>query len=72
MGCSSLSKLDLSSWNTNNVTDMTAMFNGTTSLEHITFGNNFVHKSGANTSDMFSGCLSTDRPSGSSWQDVSF
>ncbi len=69
-GCSSLSNLNLSSWNTNNVTDMSAMFNGTSSLEHITFGSNFVHKSGAYTSDMFNGCLSSDRPSDSSWSGV--
>ncbi len=72
MGCSSLTKLDLSSWNTNNVTEMSAMFNRTSSLEHITFGLNFVHKSGAYTSNMFSECLSTDRPSGDTWQGVIF
>ena len=71
-GCSSLSSLDLSSFDTSNVTDMSGMFQGTTGLQSITFGSKFVHKSEATTIGMFSGCPAPERPTGDTWNDVSF
>ncbi len=67
-----IQKLDLSSFNTENVTNMQAMFGGTTNLQSITFGPNFVHKSDAITSQMFGDCPAPERPTGDTWNDVSF
>ena len=48
------------------------MFNYASGLKTITVGSKFIHKSGASTVGMFNGCPSTDRPTDSSWQGVSF
>ena len=37
--CFSLKKLNLSNFNTNNVTDMSGMFSGCSSLEELKFSN---------------------------------
>lgn len=71
-GLINLTTLDLSSFDTTNVTNMNNMFANTTNLQSITFGPKFVHKPDATTSGMFSGCPSLDRPSGDTWTDVSF
>ncbi len=71
-GCSNLQELDLSNWDTNSVENMLSMFGSTTSLQHITFGPKFVHKPEATTTGMFSGCPAPERPTGDTWQDVSF
>ena len=55
-----------------NVTNFNDMFGGTSSLQSITFGSKFVHKSEATTTGMFSGCPTLDRPSGDTWSGVSF
>ncbi len=39
--CSSLTTLDLSNWDTSNVTSMSGMFNGMTHLQQVTFGSNW-------------------------------
>ena len=70
--CSNLQELDLSDWDTSSVSDMAEIFGNTSNLQSITFGSNFVHKQGAITTGMFNGCLSQNRPSDESWQDVSF
>ncbi len=70
--CHNLTQLDLSSFDTANVTNMNQMFVGTTSLQSITFGSNFVHKQDATTSGMFNNCPSLDRPTGDTWNGVSF
>ncbi len=67
-----IQELDLSSFDTSKVTNMKGMFTCTYKLQSITFGPKFVHKAEATTSRMFSNCLSQDRPTGESWQDVSF
>ena len=72
VGCSSLTTLDLSNFDTNNVTGFNQMFQGTSVLQSITFGPKFIHKPEATTSGMFNGCPAPERPSDSSWQDVSF
>ena len=71
-GASNLQELDLSSFDTSHVTNMYQMFNGTTNLQSITFGPKFVHKADASTAAMFNGCPSQDRPTGDTWNDVSF
>ena len=71
-GASNIQELDLSSFDTNQVTNMNNMFSNTTNLQSITFGRNFVHKPDATVSGMFTNCPSQDRPTGESWQDVSF
>ena len=71
-GNSSLQSLDLSSFNTSNVTNLDQMFVGTTNLQHITFGSNFVHNGSATTSKMFLNSGAPERPTDDSWQDVSF
>ena len=57
---------------TSKVTNMEGMFTCTYKLQSITFGPNFVHKPDATVSGMFINCPSQDRPTGESWQDVSF
>lgn len=71
-GASSLQELDISNFDTSSVNYMTVMFAGAKNLQTIIFGPKFIHKSGATTSSMFSGCPSSDRPIDSSWQGVSF
>ncbi len=72
LGASNIQELDLSSFDTSNVTAMDGMFSGTTSLQSITFGSKFVHKPEATTSGMFTNCPSLNRPTGDTWNDVSF
>ena len=67
-----VTELDLSDFDTSNVTNMGNMFYDTPYLEHITFGPKFVHKPEAVINSMFNGCLSQDRPTGDTWNDVSF
>ena len=58
MGCvmlgSSLEKLDLSTFNTQHVTDMGAMFRGCSSLKEL--DQLFVLQNGVGTTSMFAGC----------------
>ncbi len=72
LNCSSLRQLDLSDFDTSNVIAMAGMFNGTTNLQSITFGPKFIHKPEATTNGMFGGCPSQDRPTGDTWNGVSF
>ena len=71
-GSSHLQELDLSNFDTSNVVNFNNMFTSTNKLKTIKFGSNFVYKTGATTVYMFGGCLSQDRPTDSSWQDVNF
>lgn len=54
-GCSSLTSLDLSSFNTSGAANTASMFRNCSSLKQITFGNNFKT---SNTESMFQGCSS--------------
>ena len=54
-GCSSLTNINLSNFNTNNVTDMGHMFHGCSSLININLSN-FNTNNVTNMSGMFSGC----------------
>lgn len=57
--CSNLKELDLSNFNTSSMTNMGYMFKGCSSLESITFGENFsTAKVNGLMSGMFSGCSS--------------
>ena len=64
--------LDLTNLNTKNVNRFDYMFMSSNRIEHIIFGPNFVHKPEATTSNMFSSCPAPDRPTGESWDGVSF
>ena len=67
-----LQSLDISSFNTSSVINFDQMFVGTTNLQSITFGPNFIHNGNATTSKMFLNCLAPERPTDDSWTDVSF
>ena len=54
-GCSSLKELNLSNFNTNNVTDMGGMFCRCFSLKELNLSN-FNTNNVTNMSDMFFGC----------------
>ena len=54
-GCSSLTKIDLSNFNTNNVTNMGCMFYGCSSLTNIDLSN-FNTNNVTNIGGMFQGC----------------
>lgn len=54
-GCSKLMSLDLSGFDTSNITDMSLMFKGCSSLESIDMSNVKTNNV-TNMSDMFSGC----------------
>ena len=56
--CLSLKELDLTSFNTTTVTNMSYMFNRNTSLNLIKFGNNFNTSNVTNMCFMFSNCTS--------------
>ncbi len=71
-GAYNLQNLDLSSFDTSNVTAMDGMFSSTAKLQSIIFGIKFIHKPEATTSGMFSGCTAPERPTGDTWNDVSF
>ena len=55
--CSSLTNINLSNFNTNNVTDMSGMFSGCKSLTNINLSN-FNTNNVTNMICMFSGCSS--------------
>ena len=55
-GCSSLKELNLSNFNTNNVTNMRFMFDGCSSLKELNL-NNFNTNNVTNMRGMFRGCL---------------
>ena len=78
-----ITSLDLSYFDTTNVTNMIHMFGGDTLLTKITYGPNFVHNVDATTNAMFGGTYNTDtsslcpanKPNADihpSWTDVSF
>ena len=54
-GCSSLKKLNISNFNTNNVTDMSGMFSGCSSLKELNLSN-FNTNNVTYMRHMFSGC----------------
>ena len=54
-GCSSLKELNLSNFNTNNVTYMTCMFDGCSSLKELNLSN-FNTNNVTNMVCMFDGC----------------
>ena len=54
-GCSSLKELNLSNFNTNNVTNMNSMFSGCSSLKELNLSN-FNTNNVTNMRWMFSGC----------------
>ena len=54
-GCSSLKELNLSNFNTNNVTDMGFMFSGCSSLKELNLSN-FNTNNVTNMEYMFYGC----------------
>ena len=58
--CSSLSKIDLSNFNTQNVINMHSMFNGCSSLSKIDLSN-FNTKNVTNMRNMFCGCSSLSK-----------
>jgi len=53
--CSSLKKLNINNFNTNNVTTMKSMFSGCSSLKELNI-NNFNTFNVTNMNNMFSGC----------------
>lgn len=61
-GCSSLTSIDLSSWDTSKAYHFNNMFNGCTSLTNVTLSSNFkvdaslISTNGGTYSDMFTGC----------------
>jgi len=54
-GCSSLKELNLSNFNTNNVTDMRSMFSGCSSLKELNLSN-FNNNNVNDMTDMFYEC----------------
>ena len=57
-GCSSLTSLKLSSFNTSNVTNMSFMFSGCTNMTRISVGYQFVTSKVTNMDGMFRACSS--------------
>ena len=58
LSCSSLTSLDVSTFDTSNVAAMTSMFSRCSSLRSLTFGNNFVTSSVTDLDYMFQYCRS--------------
>ena len=58
-GCSSLKELNLSNFNTNNVSDMICMFEGCSSLKELNISN-FNFKNVKNFRSMFENCSSLE------------
>ena len=58
--CSSLKSIDISNFNTNNVTDMSLMFNECTSIKEVNLSN-FNVTNVTNMYRMFFGCTSLER-----------
>jgi len=65
-GMRSLTNLNLSGFDTSNVTNMESMFASMISLTNITYGENFIRKSGSNISSMFLYCPA-NKPTHESW-----
>jgi len=61
-GCWSLTNINLSNFNTNNVTNMSSMFEGCSSLKNINLSN-FNTNNVTNMSSMFIGCSSLKKES---------
>lgn len=59
-GCSSLTSIDLSSFNTSNVTNMGQMFSACSKLTNVTWGNNWASNSAITSFDVSSCPLSHD------------
>ena len=57
-GCAALTELDLTSFNTAAITDMTSLFAGCSKLETIYVSDDFVTTSVTADADMFDGCTS--------------
>lgn len=62
-----LTNLDLSSFNTVNVTTMAEMFNNCKALTTITVSNSFVTTKVTNSTDMFNSCTSLKGSSGTTY-----
>jgi len=62
----SLTSLDISNFDTNSVTTMDTMFAYTPVLSHITYGTNFVYKTGMDITGIFDDCPA-NKPTDSSW-----
>ncbi len=73
-GMSSLEELNLSNFDTSKVTTMEYMFADSRKLTQITYGLNFIHKSDATISNMFTNCPANrpDENVHSSWKGVYF
>lgn len=56
-GCTALKQIDISSFDTRVVTDMTSMFAKCSALETLIVGENFSTKAVTNTSSMFENCF---------------
>jgi surface protein len=56
--CDLLETLDLSNWNTSNVTDMEYMFSNCTNLTTIYVGSNWTTSNVENSNSMFQNCTS--------------
>ncbi len=67
--CSKLTSLDLSGWDTSQVTRMSSMFSNCTALETITYGEKFIHNPSASVSVMFTNCPAP-KPTHFSWDGV--
>ncbi len=61
-----ITNLDVSSFDTLNVTDMSDMFNLSQNLTSITYGNTFIYANNATIDRMFSLCPA-NKPSHESW-----
>ena len=66
---SSIKQIDFSGINTKNVTNMENMFFNTLNLTNIIYGDNFIHKEGANITNMFEDCPA-NKPTHSSWNNL--
>ena len=55
-GCSGLTSLDVSGFNTSKVTSMRLMFNADSVLSSITYGAGFTNSANPDTVDMFKNC----------------
>jgi surface protein len=70
-GCNSLTSLDVSNWDTSNVTTMGAMFNSCTSLTKLDMKNWKINKE-SELASMFSKCSSLIKLDLSSWENLPF
>lgn len=64
---SSLTTLDVSHFDTSNVTDMSSMFSGDKALTSIIYGSKFIHANNAYVDYMFKSCPA-NRPTDPSWE----